>query len=114
MNETLAVKSLGALAQETRLRIFRALVAQGPQGLTPGHLSETLGVAGTALSFHLKELSHAGLVSQERDGRHLIYRPALAHMGALMAFLTAHCCQGQPCGEVMALPCNPREKETHA
>ncbi len=74
MDETLAVKSLAALAQDTRLRIFRALVVQGPQGLTPGQLSESLGVAGTALSFHLKELSHAGLVSQERNGRHLIYR----------------------------------------
>lgn len=97
MDETLAVKSLAALAQETRLRIFRALVAQGPGGLTPGHLSESLGVAGTALSFHLKELSHAGLVSQERDGRNLIYRAEFAAMNDLLQFLTAHCCQGEPC-----------------
>ena len=72
MNEALAVKSLGALAQETRLRIFRALVAQGPPGLPTGQLSESLGVASTALSFPLKDLSHAGLVTHERDGRHLI------------------------------------------
>lgn len=97
MDETQAVKALGALAQETRLRIFRALVAQGPQGLNPGHLSETLGVASTALSFHLKELSHAGLVSQERDGRHLIYRAEFSAMNDLLQFLTAHCCQGEPC-----------------
>ncbi|MBT9466840.1 metalloregulator ArsR/SmtB family transcription factor [Hydrogenophaga sp.] len=97
MDETQAVKSLGALAQETRLRIFRALVAQGTQGLTPGHLTESLGVPGTALSFHLKELSHAGLVSQERDGRHLIYRAEFGAMKDLLQFLTAHCCQGEPC-----------------
>lgn len=97
MNETLAVKSLGALAQETRLRIFRALVAQGPQGLSPGQLCESLRVAGTALSFHLKELSHAGLVSQQRDGRHLIYRAEFGTMNDLLQFLTAHCCQGEPC-----------------
>ncbi|QHE76663.1 ArsR/SmtB family transcription factor [Hydrogenophaga sp. PBL-H3] len=97
MDEIQAVKSLGALAQETRLRIFRALVAQGPLGLTPGQLTEVLGVAGTALSFHLKELSHAGLVSQERNGRHLIYRAEFSTMNDLLQFLTAHCCQGEPC-----------------
>lgn len=97
MNEVLAVKSLGALAQETRLRIFRALVAQGPRGLTPGQLGESLSVASTALSFHLKELSHAGLVSQERDGRYLIYRADFGTMNELLQFLTAHCCQGEPC-----------------
>jgi ArsR family transcriptional regulator, arsenate/arsenite/antimonite-responsive transcriptional repressor len=97
MDETLAIKSLGALAQGTRLRIFRTLVAQGPQGLTPGQLSESLDVASTALSFHLKELSHAGLILQERDGRHLIYRADFSAMNALLQFLTAHCCQGEPC-----------------
>ena len=76
-----------------RLRIFRALVGAGPQGLTPGALSATLDVPGSTLSFHLKELMHAGLVSQERDGRHLIYRPSLEQMDALLAYLTAHCCQ---------------------
>ncbi|MDO8903800.1 helix-turn-helix transcriptional regulator [Hydrogenophaga sp.] len=97
MDEAQAVKSLGALAQDTRLRIFRALVAQGPQGLTPGELTASLDVASTALSFHLKELSHAGLVSQERNGRHLIYRAEFAAMNDLLQFLTAHCCQGEPC-----------------
>lgn len=97
MDETQAVKALGALAQDTRLRIFRSLVAQGPQGLTPGELTASLGVPSTALSFHLKELSHAGLVSQERDGRHLIYRAEFGAMSDLLQFLTAHCCQGEPC-----------------
>lgn len=112
MDEIQAVKSLGALAQDTRLRIFRALVAQGPQGLTPGQLSETLGVGGTALSFHLKELGHAGLVSQERDGRHLIYRAQFGAMNDLLQFLTAHCCQGEPCevtaGDTVAARCAQR------
>lgn len=97
MEESIAVQSLAALAQPLRLRIFRALVGAGPQGLTPGALAATLGIAGSTLSFHLKELAHAGLVSQERDGRHLIYRPALAQMTALLDYLTAHCCQGAAC-----------------
>jgi len=97
MNEKAAVASLAALAQAMRLRVFRALVGAGPQGMTPGALSATLDVPASTLSFHLKELMHAGLVSQERDGRNLIYRPALDQMNALLAYLTAHCCQGAPC-----------------
>ena len=106
MQETEVVKALAALAQETRLRIFRLLIVASPGGLTPGHLSEQLGAAPTALSFHLKELSHAGLVDAERDGRHLIYRAAMPQMNALLGFLTAHCCQGQPCLDApLALDC---------
>jgi len=93
MDEQGAVASLAALAQGMRLRIFRALVGAGPQGLTPGALSVTLDVPGSTLSFHLRELMHAGMVSQERDGRNLIYRPSLERMNALMVYLTAHCCQ---------------------
>jgi len=93
MNEQSAVVSLAALAQGMRLRIFRALVGAGPQGLTPGALTATLDVPGSTLSFHLKELMHAKLVSQERDGRNLIYRPSLEQMNALLGYLTAHCCQ---------------------
>lgn len=94
MQEKAAVASLAALAQRMRLRIFRALVGAGPQGLTPGALSATLDVPAPTLSFHLKELLYSGLVSQERDGRHLIYRPSVAQMNALLTYLTAHCCQG--------------------
>lgn len=94
LDERTAVLSLAALAQEVRLRIFRALVGAGPQGMTPGALSATLGIPNSTLSFHLKELTHAGLVTQERLGRHLIYRPALARMNQLLSYLTAHCCQG--------------------
>ena len=98
MDEKNAVASLAALAQGMRLRIFRALVGAGPNGLTPGALSATLDVPASTLSFHLKELTHSGLVTQERDGRHLIYRPALDHMNELLAYLTAHCCQGAESG----------------
>ena len=93
MDEQSAVTSLAALAQGMRLRIFRALVGAGPQGLTPGTLAATLDAPGSTLSFHLKELLHAGMVTQERDGRNLIYRPSLAQMNALLVYLTAHCCQ---------------------
>lgn len=101
MDEKNAVALLAALAQGMRLRIFRALVGAGPAGMTPGLLSATLDVPASTLSFHLKELAHAGLVTQERDGRHLIYRPALERMNELLAYLTAHCCQGS---EAMVCP----------
>jgi len=105
VEEKTAVSALSALAQGMRLRVFRALVGAGPQGLTPGVLAATLDVSASTLSFHLKELMHAGLVSQQRDGRHLIYRPELAHMNALLAYLAAHCCGGEPCEVVPAAGC---------
>ena len=97
MDEKTAVASLAALAQAMRLRVFRALIGSGPEGMTPGALSATLDVPASTLSFHLKELMHAGLVSQEREGRHLIYRPSVERMNALLDYLTAHCCQGATC-----------------
>ena len=97
MNESDVVRSLAALAQEVRLRVFRALVVAGKDGLTPGAISEQLGVASNTLSFHLKGLVHAGLVNVDREGRNLFYKPHLAQMNDLLAYLTAHCCQGQPC-----------------
>ena len=96
------VKALAALAQASRLEIFRALVVAGTEGLTPSALSEALGVAPNTLSFHLKELTHAGLVAQERAGRNLIYRAQFDRMNALLAYLTEHCCAGQPCEAVPA------------
>ena len=99
MEEAQVVKAMAALAQETRLRIFRLLVVAGPSGLTPGRMSEVLGTSATALSFHLKELSHAGLIAAERDGRNLIYRASIPLMNDLLGFLMAHCCQGLPCLE---------------
>ncbi|AVS63131.1 transcriptional regulator [Paracidovorax avenae] len=97
MEENDAVRALLALAQTVRLRTFRALVVAGPEGMTPGALAQALDVPATSLSFHLKELAHAGLVTQERQGRHLIYRAAFDRMNGLMAYLTENCCQGQPC-----------------
>ena len=91
------VTALAALAQASRLEIFRALVVAGTEGLTPSALSEALGVAPNTLSFHLKELTHAGLVAQERAGRNLIYRAQFERMNALIGYLTENCCQGQAC-----------------
>jgi DNA-binding transcriptional ArsR family regulator len=107
MEEETAVTALAALAQGLRLRIFRALIGAGLQGLTPGALAATLDVPGSTLSFHLKELMHAGLVSQERDGRQLIYRPALEQMNDLLAYLTAHCCLGATCELAPLAACKP-------
>ena len=97
MNEKAAVAALAALAQEARLRVFRALVGAGPEGMTPSALSAMLDIPGSTLSFHLKELVHADLVSVEREGRNLHYRPALGRMADLLAYLTAHCCMGKSC-----------------
>jgi DNA-binding transcriptional ArsR family regulator len=97
MEEKDVVRSLAALAQPARLQAFRALVVAGQGGLTPGAMVETLGVPASTLSFHLKELANAGLVTQERDGRNLIYRAAFEHMNALLGYLTENCCQGAAC-----------------
>lgn len=106
MDESIAVASLAALAQGQRLRIFRALVGAAPAGMTPGELGAMLDVPGSTLSFHLKELAHAGLVTQQREGRNLIYRPSIAQMNALLEYLTAHCCQGAACGVTAASGCS--------
>jgi DNA-binding transcriptional ArsR family regulator len=94
MEMTAALQALDALAQETRLALFRRLVRAGAEGLPAGALAEALGVAAPTLSFHLKELKHAGLVRVEREGRSLRYRPDFAAMNALLGFLTDHCCEG--------------------
>jgi ArsR family transcriptional regulator len=105
LDETSAVKALAALAQAQRLRTFRALVVAGPEGLTPGAIAEQLQVAPSALSFHLKELAHSGLVSSEPRGRNLIYRANFDQMVALMNYMTEHCCQGQACETAVAASC---------
>jgi len=97
MNEEIAVSALAALAHPQRLRVFRALVVAGTDGLTPSQLADQLEVARSNLSFHLKELATAGLVSVEQQGRNLIYRAAYAHMNALLGYLTEHCCAGGEC-----------------
>ena len=97
LEEANAVRALAALASTQRLRAFRALVVAGPNGMTPGAIAEQLTVAPSALSFHLKELTHAGMVSSEARGRNLIYRADFSQMNALLEYLTEHCCQGEVC-----------------
>ena len=105
MDEGLAVKALAALAQTSRLRVFRAIVGAGPQGLQPGHLAQALDMPANTLSFHLKELHHAGLVGVQREGRFLRYRANMDAMQSLVVFLTAHCCQGEPCIDMPLVAC---------
>ena len=95
--ESRALGVLSALAQPSRLRIFRALVAAGPAGLHPGQIGDTLRIPANALSFHLRALHDSGLVSLQREGRFLRYRANLGAMQDLLAFLTANCCGGEPC-----------------
>ena len=97
VQESQTLSALAALAQVQRLRAFRELVMAGQEGLTPGTLAERLAVAPSALSFHLKELAQADLVSAEPKGRHLIYRARFDRMNALLGYLTEHCCAGQAC-----------------
>ena len=104
LSEAQAVAALAALAQPARLRVFRALVGAGPDGMTPGVLAATLGVHSSTLSFHLRGLADAGLVQAQRQGRHLVYRPLIAQMNELIAYLTDHCCGGQPCGLALLTP----------
>jgi ArsR family transcriptional regulator, arsenate/arsenite/antimonite-responsive transcriptional repressor len=105
MEANAIVLALAALAQPTRLQVFRALVVAGAQGVTPGALAEQLGVASNTLSFHLKELVHADLVATERVGRNLIYRAQFDRMNAVLAYLTQNCCQGAPCDLIAAPAC---------
>jgi DNA-binding transcriptional ArsR family regulator len=97
VTELEAVKALSALAQPLRLQVFRALVVVGDAGLTPSAIQEGLNVPPATLSFHLKELMNAGLVTQQRASRHLIYRAAYDRMNALLGYLTENCCQGAGC-----------------
>lgn len=106
MNEAQSVSALAALAHAQRLRVFRALVIAGPHGRTPSVLAERLDVARNTLSFHLKELAHAGLVTIEQHGRNLIYRADFAQMNELLGYLTEHCCQGSACEVTEASDCD--------
>lgn len=97
MEENDIIKALAALSHVSRLRVFRALVVTGPAGLTPGQLCEQLDIPAATMSFHLKELSNAGLVHPIRDGRNLIYSAQFIHMNSVISYLTENCCQGQSC-----------------
>lgn len=96
METTLAVKMLAALAQETRLAVFRQLVEAGPAGRAAGELASALDCAPATLSFHLKELTNAGLIAGRQEGRYVIYAANFAAMNGLLAYLTDNCCQASP------------------
>ena len=97
MSDDQAVQALAALAHPLRLKIFRALVVVGPPGLNAGTIQKAVSVPPATLSFHLKELTTAGLVTQERNGRNFIYRAAYNEMNSLLGYLTDNCCQGAEC-----------------
>ena len=94
METRTALGALAALAQETRLQIFRALVRAGPRGLSAGALAEAVGTPASTLSFHVKELANAGLVAARQESRFIFYTAQYATMSGLVAFLTESCCQG--------------------
>lgn len=104
------VRALGALAQEHRLAVYRLLVQAGPDGMAAGALAEALGVPASSMSFHLAQLAHAGLVSQRRQSRSIIYSADYEAMNALMAYMTENCCGGLACAP--GARCNP--SITHA
>ncbi|MFM0159899.1 ArsR/SmtB family transcription factor [Paraburkholderia sediminicola] len=97
MDSNLVVRALGALAHESRLAIFRLLVVAGPDGMAAGEIAQQLGLSPSSLSFHLKDLSHAELVTPRQDGRFIIYSANFDAMTGLIAFLTENCCAGTPC-----------------
>ena len=100
-----AVRSLAALAQAHRLETFRVLVAAGTAGLTPSVIAQRIGASNSALSFHLKELMHANMVTCEPRGRNLIYRANFTRMNDLLGYLTEHCCAGADCAVADAMVC---------
>ena len=113
MKPNQAVPMLAALAQETRLAIFRALVQAGPEGLAAGRIAEAVGSPASTLSFHLKELSAAGLARARQEGRFIYYTADYPAMSELVSFLTEKCCQGMPApqmariGKAVASCCTP-------
>jgi ArsR family transcriptional regulator, arsenate/arsenite/antimonite-responsive transcriptional repressor len=98
MEKSDAIAALAALAQETRLDIFRLLVQAGPDGMPAGQIGERLGLPSATLSFHLNQLRHAGLVTFRREGRSLIYAAEYAAMNGLLGYLTENCCQEEASG----------------
>ena len=102
-----AVRSLAALAQDSRLAVFRLLVQAGPEGLAAGEIAERLGIPASTLSFHMKALNHAGLVESRQESRFVYYSANFEAMNALLAYLSDNCCGGRPCGPA-ASPVRPR------
>lgn len=110
VDDRAALNALVGLAQESRLTIFRLLVEQGPKGLAAGAIAERLGIANATLSFHLKELTHAGLVTPQQAGSFIYYSANYATMNTLVAYLTKNCCEGSMCGVTIAPVTKHRRK----
>ncbi|WP_076591787.1 ArsR/SmtB family transcription factor [Herminiimonas arsenitoxidans] len=109
MDTKATIAALAALAQESRLAVFRLLVQLGPEGLAATKIGEQLGIAPSSMSFHLKELTHADLITARHEGRFVIYSANFTTMNSLIGFLTENCCGGNVC-----LPngtCNTHEEE---
>ena len=104
MKTSEAIAALGSLAQETRLAVYRLLVKRGPEGMPAGEIGDELGVPASSLSFHLHQLMHAGLITQERRSRQLIYAARFDRMNALVAYLTENCCGGASCAPACDVP----------
>ncbi|HVN46154.1 MAG TPA: metalloregulator ArsR/SmtB family transcription factor [Steroidobacteraceae bacterium] len=102
MESIAAVEALAALAQNSRLQVYRLLVQAGPAGLAASELAERLDIPANTLSFHLKTLSHAALVLARQDGRFIYYSANYERMNALLGFLTENCCGGRSCAPAVA------------
>jgi len=109
-----AVKALAALAQDTRLAIYRLLVQAGNEGISVGSIAEKLDLPGATLSFHLKELANAALVEGRQEGRYIYYSANYAEMNELLAYLTDNCCQGAGCEAVACAPAGKRTRKVAA
>jgi DNA-binding transcriptional ArsR family regulator len=108
METNQTISALAALAHESRLAVFRALVQTGPEGMPAGQIAALLDLAPSSLSFHLKELAHAQLVTSRQEGRFVIYSANFATMNGLLAYLTENCCGGNPCSPASA--CSPSKE----
>jgi ArsR family transcriptional regulator, arsenate/arsenite/antimonite-responsive transcriptional repressor len=125
--EKAAITALAALAQETRLAIYRLLIEAGPEGVSVGRIGQTLEVPGATLSFHLKELARAGLVSSRQEKQFIYYAVDFERMAELMTYLTQNCCQGMPqecltvvetalgrCCPPQSKPKKPKQRRSHS
>lgn len=113
MQTKAVVTALAALAQESRLAVFRLLIQVGPEGMAASKIAEDLGVPPSSLSFHLKELLYADLVQSRQDGRFVIYSANIASMNSLLGFLTENCCGGNPCVSTSAASCCETDVNAH-
>ena len=111
MEKKAALSALTGLSQESRLDIFRLLVEQGPEGMSAGEIAERLGMANATLSFHLKELSHAGLITGRQAGRFIYYSAKFSTVNGLVDYLTENCCKGASC-VVACLPSSQRKRRS--